>query len=125
MKKLTKTYHIIFDAFSCNKKLLDKEEFVFDLLLEIPKLINMKILMGPTIVRDYDKRNLGITGFAIINFSHISIHTFIRTKEIYIDIFSCQSFDYQKVRKYLFSKLKVKSNQVETLEVRYPWENKK
>lgn len=121
-KFATKTYHIIFDAFGCNKKLLDSDKFVFQLVEEIPKMIGMKILAGPNLVRDYDKLNPGISSFAIIDFSHISIHTFVKTAEIYIDIFSCRKFDYQRIRKYLFNKLKIKPEQVETLEVKYPWE---
>lgn len=121
-KKFTKTYHIIFDAFDCNRKFLNDENFILSLLFEIPKIVKMKVLSGPNLVRDLDRMNPGITGFAIIDFSHISIHTFIKTKEIYIDVFSCRKFDYQKVRKYLYNKLKVKPKQVETLEVKYPWE---
>jgi len=120
--KVTKTYHIIFDAFGCDRKFLDSEKFVLNILLEIPSLIGMKILSGPNLVRDYNKDNLGISAFEIIDASHISIHTFTKTKEAYIDIFSCRKFDYTKIRKYLFRKLKVKPSQVETLEVKYPWE---
>ena len=121
-KKFTKTYHIIFDSFGCDKKLLNNERFVFELLREIPKTIKMKVISGPNLVRDFDKINPGISGFAIIDYSHISIHTFVKTGEIYVDIFSCRIFDYQKIKKYLYNKLKVKPAKVETLEVKYPWE---
>lgn len=121
-RQLTKTYHIIFDAIGCDEKQIDDEEFVFKLLIEISKLLEMKILSGPNIVRDYSEDNSGITGFAIISFSHISVHTFIKTREIYIDVFSCKPFDYEKIRHYLFNTLKVKPEHVETLEVKYPWE---
>ncbi len=118
----TKTYHIIFDAIDVEKKFLNDERFVLDLLLEIPPLIGMKILSGPNLVRDYEKSHEGISGFAIIDFSHISIHTFVKTKEAFIDIFSCKQFDYQKTRSYLYKKLNLKHSQVETVEVRYPRE---
>ena len=121
-KKFTKTTHIIFDAIGCNKQFLGNERFIFELLFEIPKLINMRILSGPNLVRDYDKKNPGITAFEIINHSHISIHTFLKTKEIFIDIFSCCQFNYEKIKKYLYSKLNLKKEQVETLEIKYPWE---
>lgn len=93
---------------------------MFDMLLEIPPLIKMKILAGPHMVRDYDKGHEGVTGFVIIDFSHISVHTFVATREIFIDVFSCKKFDFAKVKAYLFRKLKVKPSQVETHEVRYP-----
>ncbi|MCH7552192.1 S-adenosylmethionine decarboxylase [Patescibacteria group bacterium] len=121
-KNYTKTYHIIFDAFGVDKKLLNNEKFALNLLLEIPKLIDMKILSGPNLVRDYDTGHKGLTGFVIIDFSHISLHTFVDTKEIFVDIFSCKKFDYKKVRRYLYKELKVKPKQVETLEVKYSWE---
>lgn len=121
-KNYTKTHHIIFDAFKVQKRLLDNEEFALKLLLDIPKLVGMKILSGPNLVRDYDKGHEGITGFAIIDFSHISLHTFVKTREMFVDVFSCKKFDYEKVRKYLYKNLQVKPREVETLEVKYPWE---
>ena len=121
-KNYTKTYHIIFDAFGVKKELLNNEKFILNLLLEIPSLIAMKILSGPNMVRDYHKGHEGITGFSIVDFSHISIHTFVSTREIFIDIFSCKKFNYNIVREYLYQNLQVKEKQVETLEVKYPWE---
>ena len=121
-KNYTKTYHIIFDAFEVDKKLLGNEKFVLNLLLEIPKLIGMKILSGPNLVRDYDTGHEGLTGFVIIDYSHISLHTFVDTQEIFVDIFSCKPFDQKKVRTYLQKQLKVKKAQIETLEVKYSWE---
>ena len=122
-KKYTKTYHIIFDAFGVDPKLLNDEKFVLvKLLLKIPELIDMKILAGPNLVRDYDKGHEGVTGFAIVDFSHISVHTFVDTREAFIDIFSCKPFDYEKVRRYLYKTLKVKPGDVETVEVKYHWE---
>lgn len=121
-RNFTKTWHIIFDAIGCDKKEIADEAFVFNILIEIPKLIGMKILSGPNIVRDYNPDNLGITGVAIVSFSHITIHTFEKTGEIFIDIFSCKPFDYEKVKQYLSDKLKVSVNQVETQEIKYHWE---
>ena len=120
-KELTKTFHIIFDAIDCDKEMISDEKFIFNLLLEIPKLIEMKILSGPNIIKDYDQKNLGITGFAIISYSHISIHTFTKTREIFVDIFSCKEFDYQKVRTYLYNKLNISEHKVQTQEINYPW----
>jgi S-adenosylmethionine decarboxylase len=119
-RKYIKTYHIIFDAFNVSKKILNDETFVLKLLRRIPKLIDMKIMSGPNIIRDSDPRKPGVTGFAIIEFSHISIHTFVDTQECFIDIFSCKKFDFRKIREYLYKNLKVKKSDVETFEVKYP-----
>ena len=118
--KYTRTHHIIFDGFGVNSKLLVNERFILNLLLEIPSLIKMKIMAGPNLIRDYNKHHEGITGFAIVNFSHISIHTFSKTQEIYVDVFSCKPFDSKKVQNYLVKMLSPK--QMERLEVKYPWE---
>src|SRR3989344_3602891 len=118
--KYTRTHHIVFDGFGVNSKLLIDERFILNLLLEIPPLIKMKIMAGPNIIRDYHKSHEGITGFAIVNFSHISVHTFSKTQEIYIDVFSCKPFDSKKVQNYLQKKLQPKH--MERLEVKYPWE---
>ncbi|MBI4014754.1 MAG: S-adenosylmethionine decarboxylase [Candidatus Aenigmarchaeota archaeon] len=120
-RALMKTHHIVFDAIGCDTRLND-EQFVFTMLMEIPKLVGMKIMTGPHIARDHNPDNEGISGFAIISFSHISIHTFPKTKEIYVDVFSCRPFDYAKVRAYLHEKLNVPQENVETHEVKYPWE---
>ena len=119
---LQKTYHIIFDVTNADAKLLSDEDFVFHLLIDVPKLVKMKVLSGPNLVRDYDKSNLGISGFAIISFSHVSIHTFSAKGQALVDIFSCRPFDCEKVRKYLYGKFNVTSDEVCTLEVKYPWE---
>tara|TARA_Y100000310_G_scaffold337723_1_gene425515 strand:- start:1087 stop:1464 length:378 start_codon:yes stop_codon:yes gene_type:complete len=121
-KNYTKTYHIIFDAFGVNQKFLNSEEFALKLLLDVTKLIGMKVLSGPSLVRDYDKGHEGITGFVIVDFSHISLHTFVNTREAFIDIFSCKKFDQKKVQAFLRKELGVKPTQVETVEVKYPWE---
>jgi S-adenosylmethionine decarboxylase len=122
IKYRTFTYHVIFDAIDVDKRLLDSDEFVFDLVHEIPSLVKMKILSGPNMVRDYDKENPGISCFAIIDYSHISIHTFTKTKEIYIDVFSCKKYDAQKIKKYLMRKLKITKDKVHCMLVQYPWE---
>lgn len=121
-RELTKTYHIIFDAFGIPKHLLSSEKFVFELLMDIPKLLGMKILAGPTLVRDYDTGHEGVTGFAIVDFSHVSIHTFADSREIFVDVFSCKDFEPDTIRAYLYRKLKAQPSQVATVEVKYPWE---
>lgn len=121
-RQLMKTYHIVFDVTNAPKRLLANQDFVFHLLMDVPKLVEMKVLTGPSLVMDYDKSNLGISGFAIISFSHISIHTFSSKGQALVDIFSCKPFNYEKVRKYLYEKFEVEPDEVCTFEVKYPWE---
>jgi len=62
---------------------------------EIPPKINMEMVSKPLIFED-DEHNPGITGLAIIDYSHISIHTFERTNRICVDVFSCRNFCVRK-----------------------------
>lgn len=78
---------------------VSKKQILF-LLKKIPKKINMGTLSEP-IVLDGAKHNPGATGFVIIEFSHIAIHTFEKTNKISIDIFSCKAFDYNELFLYL------------------------
>lgn len=125
IKFVTPTFHIIFDAIGVDKELLDSDKFIFELIHEIPTLVGMKILSGPNMVRDHerpDNENPGISCFAIIDFSHISIHSFTKTKEILIDVFSCKKFDPQLIKRYLKKKLKINEKQFHCMIVKYPWE---
>jgi S-adenosylmethionine decarboxylase len=69
-------------------------------LTELPSRIDMKILLGPFIVRGHQS-NPGWTGFVIIDKSHISIHTFDEGNLISVDIFSCKTFETEEVKTYL------------------------
>lgn len=122
IKYRTPTFHVIFDAIDIDRDLLNSDEFIFELVHQIPELVKMKILSGPNMVRDYDNENPGISCFAIIDYSHISIHSFTKTKEIFIDVFSCKKFDAEGIKKYLLKKLKISDDKVHCMIVKYPWE---
>lgn len=99
----SKRYHIIFDikSYSCkeiNRNTLKK------VLSELPPLIDTQIIAGPVIVEGV-KGNPGLSGFVIIDYSHISIHTFSRYDEILIDIFSCKPYIKEVVIEFLLATL--------------------
>ena len=86
-----KRYHIICDLKNCNKKISEANslrEFIEGLV----KLVNMTILEGP-IVAEGKPENPGYSALVIIDFSHISVHTFTKFNEALIDIFSCKPFE--------------------------------
>lgn len=91
----TKRFHNIFDLTNCNEKINDKK-VIQKFVTEAVESVNMNILEGP-IISEGIESNPGLSALAIIDFSHISIHTFTNNKEALIDIFSCKEYDRKKV----------------------------
>lgn len=93
-----KRYHLILDLKGA-KSLSDKQK-IEEVLTKLPSLIGMKILDGPHVVEGVPE-NPGITGFVIIDFSHISVHTFTNSGEALIDIFSCKPYSQQVAKTFV------------------------
>lgn len=87
-------FHIIIDAINVPNQPLTDEEGLKTFLIDLTEIIDMHILKGPEVVAGIPE-NPGLSGFVIIDFSHISIHTFIEHKQALVDIFSCKSFDQE------------------------------
>jgi len=114
----SKRFHFILDAFNCNKALLSDKAFLTDLIKKIAKLIKMKIVKGPVAVQGIPA-NPGYSVFAIIDFSHISIHTFTDSNEFCLDVFSCKPFDYKKVESFIKKIFQLKNKQILKSTVKY------
>lgn len=84
-------YHIICDLAECTKN-LNSTEKIHEFLTEVVKKVHMHILKGPLISPGIPE-NPGISGVILVDFSHISVHTFIRHNEALIDVFSCKPFE--------------------------------
>jgi len=91
----TKRFHNIFDLTHCNEKILDKK-IIRKFVEEAVEAVDMSILEGPIIAEGIES-NPGLSIIAIIDFSHISMHTFANNKKALIDIFSCKEYDKEKV----------------------------
>lgn len=94
----SKRFHIIFDLSNVNQEIANKpaiESFMRNLV----EKVNMSILHGPVAVEGIPD-NPGVTCFVVIDFSHISIHTFTKYNEALIDIFSCKEFDKEAAKKF-------------------------
>lgn len=91
----TKRYHNIFDLENCNDKIGNRDE-LRQLVQNIATAVDMKILEGPIVAEGVDI-NPGFSALAIIDFSHISVHTFTKYREALIDVFSCKPYDREKV----------------------------
>lgn len=112
-------FHYIFDAWGLSPKNLNNKKLVDSLLKDVSKICKMRIIGGPLVVQGMEY-NPGISGFCIIDFSHISIHTFVGANEVCVDIFSCKPFNPEEVKKYLLKKLKVKEKNLFFFQVNYP-----
>lgn len=106
-----KRYHLIVDVEGCPLDKVNDEEFVKKLLTELPAKIGMSILYGPAITHGIPE-NPGLSGFLLIDYSHISIHTFSESSELLIDIFSCKPYDPQIVIDFLKSLVALKDENI-------------
>lgn len=90
-----KRYHNIFDMNHCNGNIGDPK-IVREFIEKLAEAVDMSILEGPIIAKGIEQ-NPGLSALAIIDFSHVSIHTFTKHSEVLIDVFSCKEYDRDKV----------------------------
>ncbi|MFH0868369.1 MAG: adenosylmethionine decarboxylase [Candidatus Woesearchaeota archaeon] len=90
--------HLTIDASFCNQKKLMDHSLVYDILNSLPEKLGMHKMILPHVVKWLDPGSTieGISGFVMIAESHISIHTFPEKDYVFIDVFSCTSFDVDK-----------------------------
>ncbi len=109
--------HLTIDASDCNVRKLTDSNLVYDILNKFPSIMGMTPMTLPYVVKWKDKwaKSEGVSGFVMIAESHISIHTFPDDNYVFIDVFSCKSFDTDKAAEYLtkaFEAKKVAKNVV-------------
>ena len=101
--------HLIIDGYGDNPKLMQDEQFLYQLLDSYPAQIGMTKISSPLVFRYVGSRpeDWGISGFVFIAESHISIHTFVERRYINIDVFSCKDFNTEQVIKDLKDKFQL------------------
>lgn len=110
-----KRYHQIFDIDNCNKNINDGL-FLKDYLQKIASAIDMHIIGGPIIAEGIPE-NPGYSVLCIVDFSHISIHTFTDCNGILVDIFSCKNWNKEKIRKMLIEAFSTEKSEIRDKEV--------
>jgi len=101
MSVQVKRQRLIIEAFDCNSP-IDDVKFVYDLVEEISKAIDMRIVVPPIIVKipvaNADdsiatNKDYGISGTVVWLESGAQIHTWPEYNFMTLDIFSCKKFD--------------------------------
>lgn len=107
--------HLTIDGYEGDEKLMNNLELCRQVLDELPGKIDMQKMTAPYVIRDPDVRKPGVTGFVVIEFSHISLHTFVKDKYIAFDCFSCTPFDTNMVKDYIMKTFKLKHAKVNVI----------
>ena len=101
--------HLIIDGYGSNPRLLQDEEYIYQLLDTYPSRIGMTKISAPTVFRYVGSKpeDWGVSGLVFIAESHISIHTFVERSYVNIDIFSCKDFDAEQATRDFGDKLQL------------------
>ncbi|HAH16065.1 MAG: hypothetical protein EBQ56_14535 [Proteobacteria bacterium] len=101
--------HLVIDGFVDDAAVLGQVEPIFDLLNELPGMIEMTKITQPHVFRYHGvvPDDWGVTGMVIIAESHISIHTFPEHRRFHMDVFSCKTFDYARTLEIIDGRLGV------------------
>ena len=77
--------HILFDLIDCPYELLNEEEFIKDSLVNASIVAKSKYIK----VETHKFNPQGVTGYALLEESHMSIHTWPEKGVAKCDIFTC------------------------------------
>ncbi len=91
--------HVLFDLKQCLiTPPLDDEEYVKETLIEAAKIGKLEILKVDT----HKFEPYGVTGYALLSNSHLSVHTWPEDDIARCDLFSCNpDTDYKAVIQYM------------------------
>lgn len=95
--------HLTLDGYGGSTTKLYEMKRVFKVLNNLPAILDMHKLTAPYLVDAppvTPKDQGGISGFVMIQESHISIHTFPHKGFLTADVYSCKPFDTEKAIDY-------------------------
>ena len=86
-------YHMMIDASACNPDAIRSKKTIAAFVKELVKAIDMVAFGKPRIVMFGTGNKRGYTLVQLIETSDITAHFIEETNDIYLDIFSCKTFD--------------------------------
>jgi S-adenosylmethionine/arginine decarboxylase-like enzyme len=86
-------YHAIVDAAGCDHELITSYDNVYNFAKQLVKDIDMVAYGEPQIVNFGSGDKAGFTLVQLIETSNICAHFVNELNEMYLDVFSCKSFD--------------------------------
>ena len=103
--------HLMLDCSDCNYDKISDLEYVFNFLNTLPDKIGMTKIIQPYVFpySGLIPEDKGITGMVIIAESHITFHSFTEKDYFFFDLFSCKSFDTDKVVELVKEAFEVKT----------------
>jgi S-adenosylmethionine decarboxylase len=105
-------HHSTWDIYHCDKDVLS---FV-PRIEEILHLVVDELKLSKVNAAFKQFHPVGVTGFILLEESHISIHTWPEHNFAAVDVFSCQPFDVDKVKTLLQDFLKADYVECHTIE---------
>lgn len=116
--------HLTIDGFGGSPDKLASEELVRELLDRYPESIGMTKIAPPFVQRYVGNKpeDWGVSGFVLIAESHIALHTFPERGLVWIDVFSCKSFDAERAVRGVTEAFKLEGSRTCILErgLEYP-----
>jgi S-adenosylmethionine decarboxylase len=91
--------HLTIDGYGGDAIKLADAELIRSVLDRYPGEIGMTKISIPHVMEYVGDKpeDWGVSGFVLIAESHISLHTFVEHRYVWVDIFSCKGFDATKV----------------------------
>jgi S-adenosylmethionine decarboxylase len=89
--------HCTWDIYNCNRNKLSFVPYIEEVLHKI--VDELRLAKVNAAFKQFEPA--GVTGFILLEESHISIHTWPEHNFAAIDVFSCNTFDVESVKKLL------------------------
>lgn len=96
--------HTTLDAYNCNPRQLDDIKLIYEVLTTLSYKLKLSPICPPQIVPYYYgkvKKDIGVSGFILLEGGHITIHTFPLRECYFLDVFSTKDYEESLVETYL------------------------